>query len=330
MLRSIWEEEKQKFFSGNMVRRLIAINIAVFIIINFINLGFYIAFQFSAPAPGSVYAGSSHYNAYMEVVKFLSLSSDWLFVLTHPWVLITSMFLHQSFFHILWNMLLMYWFGRIVGDFIGNQKIWPIYLQAGLGGAVGYFIFANLIPSFYGVDGIAYGASGAVMGIIVASGVIAPEYIMRLLFLGDVKLKYIVVALVLLDMFAIAGGVNTGGHFAHLGGAFIGYLFIVQLKEGNDWSIWVNKATNAIEGFFSRIFTGEPRRKPKVVYRNTSKIKKKQTASMGARGRRGQAASDRDRNHEDQLNRILDKIKVSGYESLTEEEKEFLFNASKK
>ena len=145
MLRSIWEEEKEKFINGNMVRRIIVINIGVFILVNVVNLAFYIAFQFSPHDPLSRYTGSGFYESYMVFFKFFSMSADWVFVLTHPWVLITSMFLHQGFWHILWNMLMMYWFGRIVGDFIGNQRILPIYLISGLAGGIIFFITANLL-----------------------------------------------------------------------------------------------------------------------------------------------------------------------------------------
>jgi len=325
MLRSILEEEKEKFINGNMVRRIIVINIAIFVLVNLVNLAFYIAFQFSPHEPTARYLGSPFHQNYLAFFKFFSMSANWKFVLTHPWILFTSMFLHQGFWHILWNMLLMYWFGRIVGDFIGNQRILPIYLISGLAGGLIYFITANLM-NYTGPNGYAYGASGAVMGIIVAAGTIAPEYIMRLLLLGDIKLKYIVVALVLLDLFALANDVNTGGHFAHLGGALLGFLFVKQLQEGNDWALPVNNIIDRITGFFSGGFR-ENRRKPKVVYKNTSRIKKKQ---QGGGSRRGSQKSDANQNHEEKLNAILDKIKVSGYESLTEEEKEFLFNASKK
>ncbi len=326
MLRSIWEEEKEKFINGNMVRRIIVVNIAIFILVNLVNLGFYIAFQFSPHDPSQLYTQSSFYESYLAFFKFFSMSANWKFVLTHPWIIITSMFLHQGFWHILWNMLLMYWFGRIVGDFIGNQRILPIYLIAGLAGGLIYFLTANLL-NYSGPNGYAYGASGAVMGIIVAAGTIAPEYVMRLLLLGDIKLKYIVMALVLLDLFSLASDVNTGGHFAHLGGALLGFLFVRQLQEGNDWALTVNNILDRMRGFFSG--RGGQRRKPKVVYKNTSGIKKKQQ-SGSSRSRRGNQQSDGNLNYEEKLNAILDKIKVSGYESLTEEEKEFLFNASKR
>ena len=325
MLRSIWEEEKEKFINGNMVRRIIVINIGVFILVNLVNLAFYIAFQFSPHDPLIRYTSSAFYESYLVFFKFFSMSADWTFVLTHPWVLFTSMFLHQGFWHILWNMLMMYWFGRIVGDFIGNQRILPIYLISGLAGGLIFFITAILLK-YIGPDGYAYGASGAVMGIVVAAGAIAPEYVMRLLLLGDIKLKYIVVALVLLDLFSLAMDVNTGGQFAHLGGALLGFLFVRQLQEGSDWSLPVNNLLDRINNLFSGV-RRDNRRKPKVVYKNTSKIKKNQQAGGS---RRGNQQSDNKQNFEEKLNSILDKIKVSGYESLTEEEKEFLFNASKR
>lgn len=325
MLRSIWEEEKEKFINGNMVRRIIVINIAVFILVNLINLAFYVAFQFSPHDPTARYTASPFYENYLTFFKFFSMSADWKFVLTHPWILITSMFLHQGFWHILWNMLIMYWFGRIVGDFIGNQRILPIYLISGLAGGLIFFLTANLL-NYTGPNGYAYGASGAVMGIVVAAGTIAPEYVMRLLLLGDVKLKYIVVALVLLDLFSLASDVNTGGHFAHLGGALLGFLFVRQLQDGSDWALPVNNILDRINNLFSGIRRPN-RRKPKVVYKNTSRIKKRQQSGGS---RRGNQQSDNKQNYEEKLNSILDKIKVSGYESLTEEEKEFLFNASKR
>ncbi len=158
MLRSILEEEKEKFINGNMVRRIIVINIAVFVLVNLVNLAFYIAFQFSPHEPTARYIGSGFHDSYLAFFKFFSMSANWKFVLTHPWILITSMFLHQGFLHILWNMLLMYWFGRIVGDFIGNQRILPIYLIAGLAGSLIYFVTANLM-NYTGPNGYAYGAS---------------------------------------------------------------------------------------------------------------------------------------------------------------------------
>lgn len=309
MLQSIWDDVKRQFSYGNAVIRIIIVNVAVFVLIHLVNLILFIV-NGGQPSP-----------AFDALVDFFSMSSDWKYLLTHPWGLISSMFLHVGVWHILWNMLFLYWFGRIVGDFIGNQRVLPIYLLGGITGALLFFISANLMA--YGAGGrFALGASAGVMAIVVAAGTIAPEYIMRLLLLGDVKLKYIVVALVFLDLIFIPQGSNTGGHFAHLGGALFGWLFVRQLRSGNDLSLPVNQVLDTIQRFFLSIFS-DKRRRPKVVYRNPNR-------KEHFRNSKGNASSDSQRiNQQERLDAILDKIKLSGYNSLTEEEKEFLFNASK-
>ena len=299
-----------------MVTRIIIVNIAVFVLINLFRIILWLTNVGQVP---ELYDRFLHF--------FFTLSSDWKHNLFHPWVIITSMFAHEGFFHILWNMLFMYWFGRIVGDFIGNQRILPIYLLGGIFGGLVYFITANLLSYGAGpVPHFALGASAAVMAIVVAAGTIAPDYIMRLLFLGDIKLKYIVGALVFLDLIAMASNINTGGHFAHLGGALFGYIFIRQLREGNDWAQPVNQLLDRIVRFFRGLISSEPdrRRGPRVVYRNTSKNRRVQ------RGKGSAASDNEDLSHQERLDAILDKIKQSGYDSLSEDEKEFLFNASKK
>ena len=313
MLQSIWDDAKRELSQGNMITQLIIINVAVFVIINLVRLFLFLGNGGAVP------------ELYNTILHFFCMSSDWKFFLTHPWGMVTSMFLHEGFWHLLWNMLFLYWFGRIVGDFIGDQRILPLYLLGGLTGAVVFVISANLLP--YGMGGrFALGASAGVMAIVVAAGTISPDYIMRLLLLGDVKLKYIVAVLVFLDLILIPSGGNTGGHFAHLGGAFFGWLFVAQLRNGNDFSEPVNNILDKIRDVYTRVISGKrSSRGPKVVYRNPSR--KRSTTS------RGQAASDtNNRNssaYQEKLDAILDKIKDSGYESLTKEEKEFLFNASK-
>ena len=310
MLQSIWEDVKREFSYGNMITRIIIINIAVFVLVNLVNLGIWAYYG------GDVGVSGAKFRAFL---KFFSMGADWKYFLTHPWGIFTSMFLHEGFWHILWNMLFLYWFGRIVGDFIGNQRILPIYVLGGLIGALVFFISVNLLP--YSADS-ALGASAGVMAIVVAAGTISPNYIMRLLFLGDVKLKYIVGVLVFLDLILIPRGGNTGGHFAHLGGAFFGWLYVRQLREGNDLSIPVNQFFDSITQFFTSLFGSQPRG-PKVVYKNPNPPKE-------TRRRNRRPNHKTDLSHQEQLDAILDKIKKSGYESLSQEEKEFLFNASKK
>ncbi len=316
MLQSIWEDAKREFSYGNMVTRIIIINVAVFVLINIINLALYIGNGFT-PSP-----------FFDDFLHFFCMAADWKYFLTHPWGIFTSMFLHESFWHIIWNMLFLYWFGRIVSDFVGNQRILPIYVLGGLVGALFYFMSANLLqyPASF-----ALGASAGVMAIVVAAGVIAPDYIMRLLFIGDVKLKYIVGVLIFLDLILLPKDGNTGGHFAHLGGALFGWFYVKQLQTGSDWAVPVNQFFDAVSSFFNRLFQGR-QKGPKVIYRNPDRNK---TSSGGMRSRSSRSRHNRphhktDQSHQERVDEILDKIKKSGYDSLSSEEKEFLFNASKK
>lgn len=310
MFRSIWDDVKREYSYGNMVTRIIIINLAFFVIVKLLWVVLMISNAWVEP------------EIYRTISRFFMISSDWMHNLTHPWVIITHMFFHEGVFHILWNMLFLYWFGRIVGDLLGNHRILPLYLLGGLVGGLIYLVTAKLLSD---QTSFALGASGAVMAIVVAAGTTSPDYIMRLILLGDIKLKYIVGALVFFDVVGMGSNINTGGHIAHLGGAFFGWLFVRQLREGNDLSIHVNNLLSRLQRFFKGLLTGVPqaRKGPKVVYRNPNR--KKMTNN------KGNASSDfHDLSHQEQLDRILEKIKKSGYENLTEEEKEFLFNASKK
>ncbi|MEO1515682.1 MAG: rhomboid family intramembrane serine protease [Bacteroidota bacterium] len=313
MFASLWDDVKREFSKGNTVTRLIIVNVSFFVLINLFKL-------FSRL--GDPTGGLSLYN---KVLDWFMISSDPIEVLTEPWTLFTSMFLHEGFWHILWNMLFLYWFGRIVGDLIGDRHILPMYLLGGLVGNIAFLASAALM----GYSGSALGASGAVMAIVLASAVLAPDYMMYLLLIGPVKLKYIVAVLLFLDLIGIADDINTGGHFAHLGGAFMGWLFVLQLRSGTDLSQPVNKIVFAIRDFFRKIggsLKGKPKG-PHLAYRNKKKKKR-----WGSRKPHAVSDVDTDGNmsHQEELDAILDKIKKTGYESLTAEEKEFLFKASKK
>jgi membrane associated rhomboid family serine protease len=307
MFSSIWEDIKREYNYGNMVTRLIIVNLAFFLVVS-------VVLRLVLMATGG---GES--TAFLTLIKYLSVSSDWFFNLTHPWVFITSMFLHVGVLHFLFNMLFLYWFGRIVGDLLGNQRILPLYILGGLVGAAAYLLTASF---FYEGGGYAYGASAAVMAIVLAAGVTAPDYQMHLILLGPVKLKYIVAVLILLDLIGIGNLDNTGGHIAHLGGALFGWFFVFQLRQGTDLSGGVNRLMDRISEFFSFLFSR--RKQPRVIYRNPKAKKRKRS------GRGGRSSDSPGTSHQEQLDAILDKIKESGYNSLNEEEKEFLFNASKK
>ncbi|MDH3246631.1 MAG: rhomboid family intramembrane serine protease [Saprospiraceae bacterium] len=302
MFQSILADIRKEFSTGNMISRLIIINVGVFILINMVRL--ILHFSNGGVTPG----------VYYDIVHFFSISSSIFHNLTHPWVFITSIFLHEGFWHILWNMLFLYWFGRIVADLIGESKIFPIYLLGGVIGCLVFWMSAQLLP-YGGTRPIyALGASAGVMAIVMTSGMIAPDYVLRLFLLGDVKLKYVVAVLILLDLFGLAGNYNTGGHFAHLGGVFMGWFYVQQLRTGNDWGEGVNGILRKVEQFF----TQDPPRKSKA----------KQTKLVVKHRYRKSKREEDLPDTQERIDFILDKIKAQGYNSLTQEEKDFLREAS--
>jgi hypothetical protein len=227
----------------------------------------------------------------------------------------------MDFPHIFWNMLTFYWFGRIVGDLLGNHRILPLYILAVIVGNIVFFISANTVIS----SPYALGASAAIMAMMACAAFVAPDYIFHLLLIGPVKLKYIALVLMFLDIIAISNGVNAGGSFAHLGGAAIGLAYAYNLRNGVDLAKPINLIITAITNFFKgnkqKSFKYERGDK---AYARTEK-KAQSTTAKGNRKSDTEGGNDQEK-----LDKILDKIKEQGYESLSKEERDFLFNASKK
>ncbi|MBX2817717.1 MAG: rhomboid family intramembrane serine protease [Saprospiraceae bacterium] len=302
MFQSLIDDLKREFGQGTVLHRIIIINVLVFVGINIIKFMFRIK------------GGGTLDPFYHEILHFFSISSDLVFNLKHPWTILTSMFLHEGFWHLLWNMLFLYWFGRIVADLVGISKILPLYLLGGAVGGFAFWISATLLNYGGGATVYAIGASAAVMAIVVAAGVIAPEYRMRLLLIGDVKLKYVVLVLVFLDFVGIGNYTNTGGHFAHLGGAVLGLLFARELQRGNDWSAGVNSVLERMQAFFSQsVSASKPKRETTMVVKRFYRQDEQQADDLS---------------YQQQLDQILDKISQSGYESLSKDEIAFLEDAS--
>ncbi|MEX0813489.1 MAG: rhomboid family intramembrane serine protease [Chitinophagales bacterium] len=302
----LWEDFKMELNSGNIISRLILINVIVFLLANIINV-----FAFLLSEEKSA-AGLFLSN----ILKWVMLPADLMQLLYRPWTLITHMFTHFGFFHLLFNMLWLYWFGRILSEFVGQKKILPLYIMGGLAGAIlliaSYNIFPGLQSSVPYVQ--ALGASAGVLAIVVGAATLVPDYSVHLLFLGSVRIKYIALVLVLIDLISIPQA-NTGGHIAHLGGAVFGYLFVRQMQTGNDWSIPFNNLMDKISGVFSSL---SRLRKPRVVYKNPKSSTVKSSS-----------AKKDSKNRQERVDEILDKISSSGYDSLTAEEKAFLFQVSK-
>lgn len=288
MFASLVEDIRHAFRTGSMVTRLIMINVIVFVLVGLFGAILWLS-----------NAGVSH-ALYAKTIRFLAISSDGWFDLTHPWVIITHMFLHEGVWHLLWNMVFLYWFGRIVGDLIGNQRVLPIYILGGLGAAFFFILFANL---FHRGAGMAMGASGAAMAMAVAAATIAPDYRLHLILFGEVRIKYIVAILILLDIILIGKNSNTGGHFGHLGGALIGFLYIHSLRSGVDPGKWIHTTVGRV----ARLFHKQRGRAPMVVIRAPEKTRPEPSFQDAKK-----------------LDVILEKIKVRGIDALTPQEKAFL------
>ncbi|NJO89021.1 MAG: rhomboid family intramembrane serine protease, partial [Chloroflexia bacterium] len=246
-------------------------------------------------------------------------------LLYKPWTLITYMFLHYDFMHILFNMLWLFWFGQLFIQFIIPKRMLSVYLLGGLSGAILYITAFNLIPAFQPSVpvSIALGASASVYAIVIAVCAYIPDYSIGLLLIGRVKLKYIAIVVVVIDLLSISGG-NAGGHIAHLGGALFGYLFAVRLKKGKD----ITKGFSATMDWLFSMFKSRP--KMRVA---SSKYRTSQRPSSGASDTRAKSDMQYNKNRkatQAEIDRILDKISKNGYDSLTKEEKDTLFDMSKK
>jgi membrane associated rhomboid family serine protease len=233
--------------------------------------------------------------------------------LTRPWTIVTYMFAHDltGILHILFNMLVLYWFGRLFAEYLGSDKLIALYVLGGLAGAATYLLAYNTIPYFETRQPMGMvGASAAVDAIVVATATLLPNYTFFLLFFGPVRIKYIAAITVFLSFLGTVG-TNEGGNIAHLGGALIGFVYMKQLQAGSNWGMWITVTLD----WFKNLFKEKPA--VKVSYR-------KDQGSPGAR------PGDKSSYTQEEIDAILDKISAGGYESLTKEEKEKLFNASKK
>lgn len=303
---SIQDDFRHILRNGNMVTKIVLVNFSVFVLVSIAYVALWIGLR-----------GAGHYEALWVGLDYLCMPADWKELLWHPWTPVTSIFLHQSFWHILSNMIWLFLFGNIVGDLIGDRRVLPLYLLGGLAGGIAYFVSANLLPA---VGAHALGASAAVMAMGGAALILAPDYRVMLILLGEVKLKYIVLIMLLLDLVGFANQANTGGHAAHLGGFALGIVFVHRLRAGKDLSEPVNHLLDTLQGWFSgrRRMPASKRKQPKTAYK----------AAGNKPGPRTDQA--RDQSFQEKLDGILDKIKKEGYDSLSAEEKEFLFNASKR
>ncbi|MBN8578051.1 MAG: rhomboid family intramembrane serine protease [Cytophagales bacterium] len=230
-----------------------------------------------------------------------------------PWTIITYAFVHDlsSIWHILFNMLVFYWFGKLFVEYLGSDKLIALYILGALTGAIFYLVVYNTIPFYQArIPGLGMvGASAAVYAVLVGVATLLPDYTFFLMFFGAVRIKYIAFIYIVIS-FIGSVGLNAGGNVAHLGGALIGYVYIKQLQAGVNWGSWITATLD----WFKRLFSASPR--VKVTYRKAEPQAKPTERISKAT--------------QEEIDAILDKISDRGYESLSKEEKEKLFNASKK
>jgi len=293
----IINEIKDAYRKGNVYIRLIFINIAVFLAVNLVRLVYFLFFP----------------QSYFGLAEWLAVPSGLGSLIYRPWSIFTYMFLHLDFFHILFNMLWLFWFAQIFLIYFDQKKLLGCYILGGLSGAILYILAFNIFPAFQAMvqNSVALGASASVLAIVIAVSAYAPDYTINLMFFGPVKLKYIALITILIDVISIPAG-NAGGHIAHIGGAIFGFIFALQLKKGKD-------ITKTFNGWMDTVF---------AWIKPGSKMKIKYQAPKAAKSDLDYNKTKSDNMAE--IDRILEKIKRNGYESLSKDEKNILFKASDK
>lgn len=281
-----------KFKTADVLTKLIVINAAVFLIVR---LG---AFFMGMP-PG-------------WFSRWFVLSDDFETILIRPWSLISYGFLHFDFFHILFNMIWLYWFGRIVLNLFSGKRLLTLYMLGAMSGGLLFALSYSLFPVFQDMRGYLIGASGAVTAIMIFIATYTPNTEVRI-FTFTLKLWHIALFLFVFDLLRIPSSGNAGGLLAHVGGGVFGYSYAIQLLKGNDIGKWFENLMDWI----ANLFKPQAKKPFKKVHR-TKRPKAQKSSSSSSK-------SDKQK----RIDAILDKIGKSGYDSLTKEEKDFLFKAGK-
>lgn len=285
---------KAKFGTATSLYRLLALNTGIFLVLMVLRT---ILFIFGAD-----------FMIFDFLVEKLSMPASWSQLIFQPWSLVTYMFLHIDFMHILFNLLILYWTGSLFVEYLGNDKLWTTYVLGAVVGGLAYLIVFNISPAFSLQVHHSHlmGASAGVIAVMVAIATLLPEYTVHLLLIGPVKLKYVALVSILIYFISIPLG-NAGGQIAHLGGALFGYLMVKQLKKGND-----------ITGWLSNLFIKGRRSRTRMTIVRSSKPVSDDAYIEAAISK------------QEAIDRVLDKINKSGFDSLSKEEKEILYKASGK
>ena len=292
-MNSILASLKNEYNRGSVVNKLIYFNIIVFIILSVLNL---FSYMFEV-------------NINRQVKKFY-LPSDLSVFVSQPWSLISYMFLHNGLLHLFFNLIWLHFGGKLFLQYLNPKQLATTYFFGGICGGLLFIILYNYIPAFklLSANALAVGSSASVYAIMIAIATYVPNYSIQIPFIGFLKLKYIAIFMITMDIISIPKE-NAGGHIAHLGGAIFGYIFIMQIRKGKDFSVifsnFLRKLTN----------TFKPKSKLKTVHKRPKSDYEFNSAKV---------------NTQKEVDKILEKIANSGYESLTKKEKSILFSASKK
>ncbi|TYA53845.1 rhomboid family protein [Formosa maritima] len=289
-MTSLNKDIQDKLQNLNVFEKIIAANLFIF----FIGLIIKVSFNIN------------------ESLSWLELPSSLSEFILKPWSIITYAFVHYDFWHILFNMLWLYFIGRMFSNLFPVKLGLNIYFLGAIFGGLLFLFGYNVIPSFFDTNSRLVGASAAVRALLIFICTYMPNMEVRF-FTFNLKLWYLGVAIVVIDFLGLFG-LNAGGNFAHLGGALLGYIYAIQLKKGHD----IGKGFERIMDWFVSLFKKSNRSPLKTVHKNKSE----RVA--------GYTKKDFDAfNNQKKIDVILDKISKSGYDSLTKEEKEFLFKAGK-
>lgn len=284
---------QQRYKNSDVLMKFIFVNVAIFIVLKIISVLFTLF---------KVDAG--------QLIAFLAIPSDLYALATRFWTPFSYMFVHEGLWHILFNMLWLYWFGQIFLQYFTGRNLGSLYVLGGLAGAFFYLAAFNIFPYYIDMGhGLMIGASAAVMAIVFATAFYRPDVSLNLLFIGKIKIVYIAIFVFILDFLSLDSLSNPGGHIAHIGGAIVGYFFAMHYKKGKDITRWMSRLID----WFVNLF--KPTSKMKVTYHHTET---------------DQEYNFRKHRESQEIDAILDKIKHSGYNNLSKEEKRKLFDAGKK
>ncbi len=286
---NIFDDLKLQYRTGGMVQKLLFWNIGLFVLATFVD----VVLKFSGFA--------------FSYFDYVALSSNTIVFITKPWTILTFNFFHAGVFHLIFNVLVLHFSGRLFNTYFTDKQLFGVYLLGGVFSGLTFIVLYFVL----GKVSLLVGASGAIMALLIATATYAPFMLLRIPLLGVVKLWHVAFFILVMDLIQLPLE-NMGGHLAHFGGALFGFIYIKLLQNGVD----MTKPISMFLDQLATVFKPKPKTPFRKVHRNTEK---KSVHSSGQNTDMTQK----------QIDEILDKISQSGYDCLSKEEKEFLFKAGK-